>query len=71
MPCLQFMRKSKSSYCECLYRLEARSMDFSRSQGSLTRILTQILRFQDADFPLSKRIKTCLRNFRMKFSFMV
>lgn len=46
-------------------------MDFSRSQGSLTRILTQILRFQDADFPLSKRIKICLRNFRMKFSFMV
>ena len=46
-------------------------MGFSRSQGRLTRILTQILRFQDADFPLSNRIKTSLRKFRMKFSFMV
>ena len=71
MPCLLFTRKSKSRFCECLYRLEARSMGFSRSQGRLTRILTQILRFQDADFPLSNRIKTSLRNFRMKFSFMV
>lgn len=46
-------------------------MGSSRSQGKLTRILTQIPHFQDADFPLSNHIKTSLRNFRMKFSFMV
>ena len=36
-------------------------MGFSRSQGRLTRILTQILRFQDADFPLSNRINMVIQ----------